>query len=131
MGLRAVGIIDGDTSPDSKRFLADNTSIADAIIRLPNNAAIEIAIVENVPEPSIRQAIVDVAASVNLSLPLGWANLSGSSLKQAAVSYIKNNGLHAPYLEALPAAHLPALAIDVLHKAIEAASGAASGIVQV
>lgn len=131
MGLRAVGVIDGDTSADARQFLASNSSLADAVIRLPDDMAVEAAFVRGLPEPVLRQALSDVAASAILAEPPGLGQLGGSQLESTAISFIKKHSLHAPFVEALPASDLPAVAVEVLRRAVEVASSDASGIVQV
>ena len=130
MGLQAVGVLDGDTSSDAEQFLQSNSSLADAVIRLPDNAAIEAALVLGVPEAILRQALADVAASASLTPPPELHQLSGDKLKTAAISFIKKHSLHAPFVEALPTIKVAPLAVEVLHQAVEAAAGAASGVIQ-
>lgn len=131
MGLRAVGVVDGDISDDAQQFLHSNLSLADAVVRLPDRTAIEAALVRDVSEPALRQALSDVAGSANLEPPPGLDELSGKELEKKAITFIKKYSLHAAFVEALPATDLPFLAVQLLRCAVEAAAGEVlSGIIQ-
>lgn len=130
MGLRAIGVIDGDISPDAKKFLADHSNDADAIIRLPDNAAIEYAIVHDVPNPSICQALCDISTALNLPAIPNLNKMLTKELEDQAIAFIKKNALHAAFIEALPFEALPSLAKQVLEKAVLAAREQLSGVIQ-
>ncbi len=129
-GLRSIAVVDGDTAEDAKKFVEDNQGLADTVVRLPDGAAIEVALLRDLPDDVVRQALVDVAASAGLSLRLNLGQLSGKELATAALSFIKNNSLHSPFIEALPEGNLPPLAVQVLNEAVQAATGATTGVIQ-
>jgi hypothetical protein len=130
MGLRAVGIVDGDTRAESKQFLQDYHSLADAVIRLPDGVAIEAALVRDIPSEVLRQALQDVSESASIVPPPNVGTLSGGALQDAAMAFIKKYALHAQFIEALPPDYLPPLLCQVLRKAVEVANGTAMGVVQ-
>ena len=130
IGLRSVAVVDGDVAPDAKDFLEDNKNLADAVIRLPERAAIEVALLHDLADDVVKQAIGDAAYSAGLSTPASLDRSSDRELKREAVSFIKRNSLHAQFVEALAPENLPPLAIQVLTEAIRAATGQSSGVIQ-
>lgn len=130
MGFRTVGVVDGDTSPEAKKFLEDHANDADAVIRLPDTAAIEHAIIHGVPDSSIRQALNDVSTAVNLPAIPGLDKMSADALETQAIAFIKKNALHAAFIEALPFDNLPSPAKILLEKAVLAAREQLTGVIQ-
>ena len=130
IGLRSVAVVDGDVAQDVKDFIEDNKSLADVVIRLPEKAAIEVALLHDLADDLVKQAIGDAANSAGLSIPASIDQSSDRRLKRQAVSFIKRNSLHAQFVEALAPQNLPPLAIQVLTEAIRAATGQSSGVVQ-
>lgn len=130
MGLRAVGIVDGDTSQEVRTFLESHTTDADAIIRLPDNVAIESAIIHNVSDTSIRQALSDVSSALNLSATPDFSNMPTEELKTQAIRFVKRNAIHAAFIESLPFDDLPQLAKTLLENAMLAAREQRTGAIQ-
>lgn len=130
MGLCAIGIIDGDTAPEAVAYVASHTGDANAIIRLPDTRAIEYAIVHNVPADSIRQALNDVSGAMNLPAIPNLGALAGNALESQAIKYIKNNTLHAAFIDALPFDALAPLAKALLEKSMLAAREQLNGVIQ-
>ena len=130
IGLRSVAVVDGDPAQDAKDFLEKNKSLADTVIRLPERAAVEAAILRDLADDVIKQALSDAAYSAGLATPGSLDQLSDGQLNRAAVSFIKGNSLHAQFVEALAPENLPPLAIQVLTEAILAATGQSSGVIQ-
>ena len=130
MGLRAIGVVDGDRDSGASQYLAANHTLADAVVRLPDQTAIEIAISGGLPDEVLRQALVDVAASAGLPPPDNLDTLAGPDLLGAATWFIKRNSLHSAFVEALPGDSLPPLGVALLDEAMAAAAGTAAGILQ-
>ena len=130
IGLRSVAIVDGDPAQDAKDFVEDNKGLADTVIRLPERAAIEVAILLDLSDDVIQQALRDAAYSAALATPARLDQASGRQLIREAIAFIKKNALHAQFVEALPADDLPPLAIQVLAEATQAAAGQFSGVIQ-
>lgn len=130
MGLCAVGVVDGDTSPETKAFLEGHADDANAVIRLPDNTAIEYAIVHDVPNPSIRQALSDVSTALKLPAIPNLNKMPTNELETQTIAFIKRNALHAAFVEALPFENLPPLAKILLEKAVLAAREQLTGVIQ-
>ena len=101
IGLRSVAVVDGDPAQDAKGFLEENKSLADTVIRLPERAAVEVAILRDLADDVIKQALSDAAYSAGLATPVSLDQLSDEQLNRAAVSFVKGNSLHAQFVEAL------------------------------
>ena len=130
IGLRSVAVVDGDPTQDAKDFLEANKGLANAVVRLPERAAIEVAILHNLTDDVIRQALRDAAYSAGLATPTNVDELSDGQLNKEAISFIKRNSLHAQFVEALAPENLPPLAIQVLTEAVHAATGQSAGVIQ-
>ena len=130
IGLRAVGVVDGDISNDAKQHLKTHGDQPNAVVRLPDGFAIEAAIVDGLPDEVLRQALGDVAAAAGIEEPQNLEQLSGSQLAGKAVPFIKNNSLHGPFIDSLPATNLPPQAVRLLKTAVAVAVGTQAGLVQ-
>ena len=123
--------MDGDKSEDAQKVVQDNLGLADAVIRLPDGAAIEMALLVGLEDDVMKQALCDAASSAGLTIPSRLDQMSGNQLTQATLSFMKNNSLHAQFVEALSPENLPPLAIRVLAEAVQAATTTQSkGIIQ-
>ena len=130
IGLRAVGVVDGDTRDEAKRHLKNHGALPNAVVRLPDSFAIEAAIVDCLPDEVLRQALKDVAAAAGLAEPKNLKQLSGAQLTKKGIRFIKSNSLHGPFIDSLPASDLPPQAVRLLTVAIEVAVGTQTGLVQ-
>ena len=122
LGFRVVVLTDYDNDEAlAASRLAVAQAAADAVVRLPKGVAIELAILDGLPETEIADGLRDLNAVYSLPLPSGWQSLTGAALKTAAREALKsNNGLHAQFIAALPTT-LPELATAALDAAVEAA----------
>ena len=130
IGLRSIAVVDGDPAQDARAFVEDNQGMADTTIRLPVRVAIEVALLRDLEDDVVKQALRDAAYSASVAVPVSLDQLSGSQLIGEAQSFIKKNSLHAQFVESLPPGHLPPLAIRVLDEAIRAATSQSTGIKQ-
>lgn len=130
IGLRSVGIVDGDTRDEAKQHLENYGDLANAVIRLPDDYAIEAAIVDSLPDEVLRQALKDVAGAGGIAEPDNLDQLLGSQLTRRAISFIKGNSLHGPFIDSLPATDLPPKACHLLTTAVKVAVGTQTGLVQ-
>jgi putative ATP-dependent endonuclease of OLD family len=124
LGFRVVALsdYDRDEAAAASRLAAMQTA-ADAVVRLPKGNAIESALLAGLAEADVVAALQDLGQSYTLSLPAGWEALTAAELKGPAMKALKsNNGLHAPFVRALPGT-LPPLACQALGAAIERARG--------
>ena len=124
LGFRVVTLTDYDRDETTAASrLAAVQAAADVVVRLPKGDAIESALLAGVPDADIVAALRDLGQSYSLPLPAGWEALTRAELKGPAMKALKsNNGLHAPFVRALPGT-LPPLACQVLSAAIECARG--------
>ena len=122
IGLRSIAVVDGDKGEDAQKFVQDNLWLADAVIRLPDGAAIEAALLVGLEDDVMKQALCDAASSAGLTIPSRLDQMSGNQLTQATLSFMKNNSLHAQFVEALSPENLPPLATRVLAEAVQAAT---------
>lgn len=130
IGLRAVGLVDGDTQKEAQQYLQTYGAVPDAVVRLPDRVAIEAAVVDGVPDDVLRQALRDVAAAASLAEPQNLDLLTGTQLSDAAVPFMKHNSPHGPFIDSLPQENLPALAVLLLDTAVEVATGTQGGLIQ-
>ena len=130
IGLRGVGVVDGDTRGEAQQHLQTYGALPDAIVRLPDGVAIEAAIVNGVPDDVMRQALRDIAAAASLAEPQNLDQLTEAQLADAAIPFIKNNSLQGPFIDSLPSTNLPILAVRLLKTAVKVAAGTQSGLVQ-
>ena len=130
IGLRAVGVVDGDKGDEAKQHLENHGALPDSTIRLPDGFAIEATIVDSLPDDVLRQALKDVAAAGDIMEPDNLDQLSGSQLTDTAIFFIKRNSLHGPFIDSLPAADLPPQAVRLLNTAVDVAVGTHTGLVQ-
>ena len=130
IGVHSVAVVDGDPGEDTKKFLADNQELPNAVIRLPEGAAIELALLNGLEEEIVRQAFCEAALSAGIALPTNLDQFTGHQLTNRVLSVMKNNSLHAQFVEALPTEHLPPLATQVLSKALQNATTQSSGVTQ-
>jgi len=132
LGFRAVALMDHDgPGEQAEHELAAAIAEADAVVRLPPRHAIEKALVAGLPEAVVRAATNEVAGAFRVAAPREVDLLSGDDLLAAVAKFLKQSGgLHAQFVEALPADHLPPLATRLLDEAVGAANGAKSGHIQ-
>lgn len=130
IGLRAVGVVDGDMRESARAFVHANSTLCDAVLRLPDRVEIEAAIVDGLPDEILRQALREVAAAAELQEPQNFDQLTSARLAETAVRFIKNNSLHGPFIYSLPSEHLPTLAVLLLDKAVEVATSTRTGLIQ-
>ena len=130
MGLRSVGIVDGDVRAEARQYLSDNIDLPNAVIRLPDSFAIEVAIIDGITDEVLRQALRDITLAAGIVELQDLDQLSGSQLSTKAVRFIKGNSLHGPFIDALPEPALPPQAVRLLTTAVEVAVGTEEGLVQ-
>ena len=130
MGLRAIGAVDGDTREEAKQHLQTYGGLPDAVLRLPDGVAIEAALVIDLPDKVLIEAISDIADVAGIAKPANIEALAGDQLTRAAISFIKSNSLHGPFIDALSSTDLPPIAVQFLNRAVEVATGTESGLIQ-
>ena len=124
LGFRTVALVDYDHDAASAASrLAALAAAADAVVRLPYGHAIELAILNGVPDSEIVTTLTELSSAFSLPLPTGWQSLTGAALAGEAAKALKSNGgLHGQFLRTLPTT-FPRLATDALAAAIGCARG--------
>lgn len=130
MGLHTVGIIDGDMAAESKQFLVEHANDIDAAIRLPDNTAIELALVNGMDDDILRQVLVDISTAATWVPTPDLSGYSGKRLISLAIDLIKKHDLHAAFIDAIPSDHLPQLAVTIFDRAVLAARKREVGVIQ-
>ncbi len=125
LGFHVVAMIDYDKGEEqAQKRLAAAQAAAHAVVRLPPGCAIERALLDAVPDADVVAALTTLNGWYQFSLPPGWQQASGASLRRHAVEALKsNNGLHAQFVEVLPQDGLPVLATSALAAAVKCARG--------
>ena len=88
--------------------------MASAVLRLPNDKAIEAAIIDGVQEDLLLQALEDISSGANLTIPGNLKQLSGSRLTIEAIKFVKRNSLHGQFIDALPEGVFPQIACQYM-----------------
>lgn len=130
LGLRVVSVIDHDGDKDqAKAELNMNLESADAVVRLPPRFAVERALVSGIDSTTLRGALTDLKEAFDLQIDV--AATGDAQLPNLARQALKSpGGLHAEFVEALPAGCVPEIARQVLKSSLECALGASSGLQQ-
>lgn len=129
LGFRVVVVLDGDEAGDEAEAAA--SASAYAVVRLPQGAAIERALVEGVPVPALRQALEGLRDAFSITLAKDVPDIEDDDLAQVAIDALKSKGgLHAQFVEMLPGSAVPPVAAAVLDEIVRAGRGRASGVVQ-
>jgi len=127
LGFFTIVVIDGDTGEQAEAELQTALAAADAVIRLPDGKAIELAILEGLTDDEIREAIGELEADQ----PPRLHEHAGDDLITLSRKLLKQRGgLHAQYLDALPPGRQPALARRVLEQIRTAAEARTTGLIQ-
>jgi hypothetical protein len=128
LGFRVVAALDFDEAGSGAdlSFTAAQQD-ADAVVRLPEGFAIEMALVHGIE----REVLITVLTSLSRAWQLNLRDLgqlSDKDLRVAAVRALKQkSGLHAQYVELLPLSSPPPVAVALLTAITELASGTRSG----
>ncbi len=131
LGFHIVGVIDGDPGEDGKAYLAAAEAAADRVVRLPDGAAIEVALIADLSAPVVVQALRDLCSAYDIAEPPELDTQSGGALLKSVISILKKNGgLHAQFLELLPAGTTPPLLRRILDSVIAAGAARLTGLDQ-
>jgi hypothetical protein len=131
LGFHTIGVIDGDTGDDGDAYLASVTAAADRVIRLPDGAAIERALIEGLSDTVAIKTLNDVCNAFGISTPTGLDTQTGAALLKSAVGILKKNGgLHAQFIELLPPNTTPALLQAMLDAIIDSGANQLAGVHQ-
>lgn len=125
LGFFTVAVIDGDR--DDQEAVDANLAAADAVVRLPDRMAIERALLDGLSDSDIRRALgrLDVRIAEDID------DLSGRELERVARQTLKSRGgLHAEFVDVLPATRVPTLAARILDEVIRCVVDRDTGLQQ-
>ncbi len=124
LGLAVRIILDHDKPGTDQDLIDELSEIAEMVVRLPERAAVERAIVDGLLSEDLREALASINEDHDLKLVID--SIDNSDLAEKCVWALKQKGgLHRPFIDALPAGTIPPLAAAVL-KQIKASAPADS-----
>jgi len=127
LGFFTVAVADGDRAQQSEAEIASLLEAADAVIRLPDGFAIELALLHGLTDETIRATLRELDAD----LPTDLDDRVGPALRTLARKTLKQRGgLHAQFLDALPVGCNPDLACRILETAVRVAAASDPGLTQ-
>lgn len=123
LGFRVIALIDGDPKKRSGSVLTDIEAACDAVVRLPDSAAIEVALTAGVDVKALRAA---VAVLPVYGVPDPTVGKADDEVSDAVVQLLHHKGLHEQFLDALSdeLGSVPPL-LDAVLNAVATAAGAA------
>lgn len=126
LGFRVVVVLDGDQAGDEAMDGA--LAVSHAVVQLPARHAIEKALLAGLDDAVTRKALKALAEGFGVHVPPEIASATGDKLVRLACEVIKSSGgLHAQFVELLPAGVLPPVAVKLLDAVVSAGSGKKKG----
>jgi len=124
LGFRVIAVIDGDPVKRSAGVLGEIEAACDVVVRLPDSAAIEVALTAGVDVEIIRAAAAVLAV---YGVPDPTVGKSDSDVSGAVVQLLHSKGLHEQFLDAVvdELGSVPPL-LDAALIAVATAAGVAS-----
>jgi putative ATP-dependent endonuclease of the OLD family len=113
LGFHVRVVIDNDKPGSDTALLAELDGLAEQVIRLPERTAVERALVRGLPAEAQRAALSAINDLYGLGLDVD--DIVDADLEETIVKQLKQkNGLHRPFVAALPDGVIPPLAAGVL-----------------
>lgn len=113
LGFHVRAMIDNDKPGGDAALLAQLGGLAERVIRLPERTAVERALVRGLPADAQRTALSAVSDLYELGLDVD--EIKDEDLEEVIVKQLKQkNGLHQPFVAALPDGAVPPLAAEIL-----------------
>ena len=113
LGFHVRVVIDNDKPGGDTGLLAELDGLAEQVIRLPERTAVERALARGIPADAQRAALCAISDLYGLGLDVD--HIPDAELEEAIVKQLKQkNGLHQPFVAALPDGTVPPLAVGVL-----------------
>jgi hypothetical protein len=122
LGLAVRIVLDHDKPGTDQDLIDELCEIAEMVVRLPERAAVERAIVAGLSSEELREALASINEDHDLKLDVDSIDDSDSAEK-CVWALKQKGGLHRPFIDALPAGTTPPLAASVL-KQIKASAPA-------
>lgn len=124
LGFHVRVVVDNDSPGTDEDLYDELEDLTEQLIVLPEQTAIERALVDGLDAPALRKAVRGLVAGYGL-VPSDWGlpdlsdldktdgpTLAGAVLRKKLLK--KSPGLHAPWVQALPRGDLPPIAAAVL-----------------
>lgn len=122
LGLAVRIVLDHDKPGTDQDLIDELCEIAEMVVRLPERAAVERAIVAGLSSEELREALESINEDHDLKLDVDL--IDDSDLAEKCVWALKQKGgVHRPFIDALPTGTTPPLAAAVL-KQIKASAPA-------
>lgn len=113
LGLAVRVVLDHDKPGTDAELTDDLVSVAEMVVRLPERAAVERAIVDGLSADELREALENINEDHELKLDV--SSINDADLTGKCVWALKQKGgLHQPFIDALPDGVTPPLATAVL-----------------
>lgn len=115
LGLRVRVVLDHDKPGTDNELIDELRAVAEMIVRLPERAAVERAIVDGVEPDDLRKALETINEDHDLKLDVD--TIDDDDLADECIWALKQKGgLHRPFIGALPEGVSPPLASAVLRQ---------------
>jgi hypothetical protein len=115
LGLGVRVVLDHDKPGTDHDLIDELCQVAEMVVQLPEQAAVERAIVDGLESDELRQALESVNDDHDLKLNVN--NLGDEDLAEKCVWALKQKGgLHRSFIDALPEGVTPPLASEVLRQ---------------
>lgn len=126
LGFRIVAVIDGDPKKKASGAFAEIEAACDAVVRLPDSAAIEVALTLGVDVKALRAAAAVLPA---YGVPDPTIGTADGDVADAVVQLLHGKGLHEQFLDAVvdELGSLPPLLNSILNAVAAAAGGPSNG----
>lgn len=98
LGFRIIALIDGDPKKHSNGVVAEIEAACDVVVRLPDSAAIEIALTSCVDVQALREAAAVLPA---YGVPDPTVGTADDDVSDALVKLLHGKALHEQFLDAL------------------------------
>jgi hypothetical protein len=113
LGFHVRVVLDNDKPGSDVKLLSELNGLAEQVIRLPERTAVERALVRGLPADAQRAALSAINDLYGLGLDVDA--ITDIGLEETIVKQLKQkNGLHQPFVAALPDGAIPPLATLVL-----------------
>jgi hypothetical protein len=126
LGFRTIALIDGDPTKKNSDVVAEIESTCDAVVRLPDAAAVEVALTAGVDVKALRAAAAVLPA---YGVPDPTVGKADDDVSGALVKLLHSKGLHEQFLDALvdEIGSVPPLLDSVLNAVAASADVASTG----
>ena len=130
LGFRVVSVLDGDEAGDDA--LEGALEVSDAVVQLPTGYEIERALVAELDDQVVRDALTQLSTGFGVQLTTDLDSEAGTALAKVACKVIKSSGgLHAQFIELLPDSVLSPVLVSLLDAIVRGGTAAETGHIRV